>query len=116
MSDHQDVVSYHKSLVSYHQKPGELPPKPHELPQKPGEFPTKPRKFPQNPVKLPQNPLGAPDKTIPENNIRATRWLRRAFESEKIQFLLGCPCRVSCIIHMNQSQGFASFLEFGCIF
>jgi hypothetical protein len=30
---------------------------------------------------------------------------------------LGCPCRVNpCIVHLNQSQGFASFLEFGCIF
>jgi hypothetical protein len=44
-------------------------------------------------------------------NIRAIRWLRHAFESGNIQFLFGCPCRVNhCIVHMNQSHGFASFL------
>jgi hypothetical protein len=40
-----------------------------------------------------------------------------AFESGNIQFLLDFFCRVnSCIAHVNQNQGFASFLEFGCIF
>jgi hypothetical protein len=30
---------------------------------------------------------------------------------------LSCPCDVnSCIVHMNQSQGSASFLKFSCIF
>jgi hypothetical protein len=33
-----------------------------------------------------------------------------AFESGNIQFLLDSPCRVNpCIVHMNQSQGFATF-------
>jgi hypothetical protein len=43
-------------------------------------------------------------------DIRVIRWLRPAFESGNIQFLLGCPCRVNpCIVHMNHSQGFATF-------
>jgi hypothetical protein len=47
----------------------------------------------------------------------ALRLLRRAFESGNIQFLLGGPGRVNpCIVHMNQNEGLASFLEFGCIF
>jgi hypothetical protein len=43
-------------------------------------------------------------------NMLAILWLRGAFESGNVQFLLDRPCRVnSCIVHMNQSQGFASF-------
>jgi hypothetical protein len=43
-------------------------------------------------------------------NIRAMQWLRRAFESGNIQFLLDCPCWV------NQQSRIGVFLEFGCIF